>query len=293
MHKFLILVLLTLLPISSARADEDRIILEDATRQKCLEVLRAGMRSEEFWPSIHAAEGLTIGGQGDEVIEYLTPKLSTETDDQQRCGIIRELVRAGDRSRADLLLQILDKDDDHGHIHAAESLYKLNIIGDGKAIRRGFNQKQNMSLKLMSAAALARKGNAESLKFLRETLSHQNPTYFKTAAWVLGRIGDETDIVRLQMQLPRCPDNVTKAFLQHSLAALGDPGGLKALASNLHHDEAAVRTYAAVFAGEARAINTAAALEKLLDDQNPDTRYRAAQSLLTLAAAPEKTDTHD
>ena len=39
-------------------------------------ILRGGMQGDEFWPAIHAAEGLTLGGHGDEVIEYLTPKNS-------------------------------------------------------------------------------------------------------------------------------------------------------------------------------------------------------------------------
>ena len=283
--QFRIFCVLTLISLSPSMAEEGRISLslDDATREECLKVLRAGLRGDDFWPSIHAAEGLTVGGRGKEVIEYLTPKLAAETDDQRRCGIVRELVRAGEKSRAHILLEILAKSDDHGHIHAAECLYKLNIIGDGKAIGRAFRQNKNLRLKLMSAAALARKGNADAKAFLRETLSHDDPVYLRTAAWVLGRIGDKSDIARLKQQLPRCSDPVVRATLQHSLAALGDPDGMAALARNLNHADSSIRTYAATFAGDARVINSKDALKKLLKDPNADTRYRAAQSLLALS----------
>ena len=138
----------------------DVIQLDNATRQKCLSVLRTGMRSAEFWPSIHAAEGLTLGGQGEEVIAFLRPLLEGPYDDQQRCGLARELVRAGDREPAGIMLKILAGEDTFGHVHAAESLYKVGELGDGKALRKAFEQTQNPRLRLMAAAALGEAGNS-------------------------------------------------------------------------------------------------------------------------------------
>ena len=90
---------------SAIQADEHAAItLDEATRKQCLGVLRAGLHAADFWPSIHAAEGLTLGGYGQEVIEHLKPKLTTEENDQRRCGIARELVRAGDRHRTQVML---------------------------------------------------------------------------------------------------------------------------------------------------------------------------------------------
>ena len=83
--------LAVLLIVNCASAD-DRISLTPAVEERCLEILRAGFHSDEFWPSIHAAEALTLGGHGGEVRELLTPRLATVTDDQQRCGVARELV---------------------------------------------------------------------------------------------------------------------------------------------------------------------------------------------------------
>lgn len=155
----------------ASTARNDSLTLEPVIQQKCLEVLRSGLHSDQFWPSIHAAEGLTLGGYGDEVIAYLEPKLPLEKDDQQKCGFARELVRAGQRKHATIMLKILAGDDDYGHIHAAESLYKVNIIGDGKAMRRAFEQTNNLRLRLMSAAALARQGDKSAFEFLRNIVS--------------------------------------------------------------------------------------------------------------------------
>ena len=275
------------------------IRLSPEVRERCLSVLRKGIRSEEFWPSIHALEGLTIGGEGEFVREFLssreflTSRPASSLDDQQRCGISREFVRAGDRFKAHVMLRILAGEKDFGHVHAAESLNKVEEIGDGDAMRRAFDQRDNLRLKVMAAAALGRCGNPAAMKFLRtEVISHKDPEVFKLAAWILGRIGGPSDIPLLKKHLSRCPDEITRAYFQNSLAALGDTGGLQALAESLTSPDAAVRTYGATFAGDARATGVAEQLIRMLDDANPDTRYRAAQSLLDLArpAKPDRTE---
>jgi len=263
------------------------ISLDPETREECLQVLRAGLRSEDFWPGIHAAEGLTLGGYGEEVIAYLKPKMPLEKDDQQKCGIARELVRAGEKKYAKVMLKILTGKDDYGHIHAAESLYKVNIIGKGKAMRRAFQQQESLRLRLMSAAALGRRGDKQALQFLRETLGHQDAETSRTTAWVLGRIGDHRDVPRIKKLIPDAPDDLTKAYYQHSLASLGDPDGLTALKQNLKHKDGRIRTYAATFAGDARAVSLKEDLIEILNDPHEDARIRAAQTLLFLSRPVE------
>jgi len=255
-----------------------------ATRERCLGVLRAGLGSEEFWPSIHAAEGLTLAGHGDEVRRALEPRLATETDDQRRCGIARELVRAGDRAKATVMLRILAKEDPHGHVHAAESLYKVGEIGDGRLLRRAMGETGNVKLQLMAAAALGRSGDKAAMRVLRERLGADDPTVRRIAAWVLARIGDHSDVRRLRSNVARSKDALERCFAAHALAALGDPGGRRALLRNLRSDDASIRTYAATFAGDARIAEAIPALVALLDDSHLDARLRAAQSLLVLAS---------
>src|SRR5688500_1749956 len=71
--------------------------LDPVLRGRCEEVLRAALVSDEFWPAMHAAEALTLAGRGRDVLAALARR--SETDDQKRCGLAREAVRAGDRTK--------------------------------------------------------------------------------------------------------------------------------------------------------------------------------------------------
>jgi sialidase-1 len=250
-------------------------------------VLREGLNSGEFWPSMHAAEALTIAGFGSEVRAVLEPKLTREQDDQRRCGLARELVRAGDEKRAEVLIDILGGDDPHGHVHAAESLFKVGWPSKSAPVRAAFDQNENTILRLMAAAALAKHSYADdqtaALVFLRETMvSAEASDDFRIAAWVLARVGDSSDVARIRARLSDTDDERVRSFLDHASAVLGDPAGRAALRSNLNSPTPAIRTYAATFAGEAAVFEATPQLIQLLDDENLDTRIRAAQALFTL-----------
>ena len=132
-------VCLGVLTVSSAAADDAKIYpLSPQVRQQCISILKAGLTGDEFWPSVHAAEGLTLGGHGTEVVAAFAQRLPLEKDDQRRCGLARELVRAGQRQHTRVMLDILAGAEPHGHVHAAESLYKVHEIGDGQAMRRAW-----------------------------------------------------------------------------------------------------------------------------------------------------------
>ncbi len=261
-----------------------RTKLDASTNKLCLEVLREGLRSDEFWPSIHAAEGLTLGGYGREVRTYLEPKLKTEKDDQHRCGLARELVRAGDKDKLKIMIGILEGKDDYGHVHAAESLYKVGGAGKTKPMRAAFAQKKNIRLQLMAAAAMGKVGDAEAMSFLRARMRNEkDPKLYTVAAWILGRIGGKADIDLIRSRLADAPDALSKAYLNHAMAALGDPQGQAALTSNMRSDDPGIRVFAAVFASDAGMSGMKPQLIKLLKDDALDVRIRAAQSLLVLS----------
>lgn len=260
-----------------------KLNLDSATEQRGYAVLRGAMRSGDFWPSIHASEGLTLAGGGDEVRAFLTPKLTSETDAQKRCGLARELIRAGDKEKVKVLAEILASPSSYGHTHAAESLYKVGEIGDPKAMRRAFEQTSDTKLRLMAAAALARHGDLGAVKLVRQQIQSPDPDAVKTAAWILGRIGNADDIEPMRARLADAPSALHRAYLEHSMAALGDPDGLIALGRNLESPDPAIRTYAAAFAVDAHASFAAPKLKKMLNDPNLDARVRAAQALLVMA----------
>ncbi|WP_232098597.1 exo-alpha-sialidase [Gimesia aquarii] len=259
-----------------------QIKLSPQTRARCLEVLREAIRSDEFWPSMHAAEALTLAGEGAEVRELLEPKLKTEKDDQHRCGLARELVRAGDRSKAAIMFQILAGKDPHGHVHACESLYKVNELGDGTLIREALKS-ENPRKAMMAAALLSRWGNQDALRLVRKFLNDPDISIASVAAWIIARVGDQQDIPALKANLKRTDDPFVRAYFETALAMHGDPEGLQAIEKNLDSENPAVKTYSAIFAGEAGASHLKAKLIKQLNDDNLDARVRAAQALIVLA----------
>lgn len=268
--------------------------LPSGVAKRCLAVLREGMRGEEFWPSIHAAEGLTLAGHGKEVIDYWQPRLQTEPDSQRRCGIARELVRAGHYAALPTLFVILEDSDSHGHVHAAESLYKIGEVGDGRAMRAAMAQRESPALRYMAAAALAKAGSPAAMELLRETVKREtrqpsdDDLHLRLSAWILGRIGEDADIPLLRAALKVATVDALRVNLQHALAALGDAEGRRMLLENLRSEDPATRTYAATFAGDAQLREAMRPLIPLLDDSHLDARLRAAQSLLVLASLESK-----
>ncbi len=256
--------------------------IDPTTEARAIETLRQGLEDEDFWPSIHAAAGLILAGHGEEVRPRLEARLLEETDDQRRCGLARELVRAGDLSKIQILADILSGEEDYAHVHAAESLYKIGQIGDSDAMNRAFHSMENDILRLMAAGALARLGSADALETIRTTYSTGGESAIRTGAWLLGRVGTKDDIPLLKSRLDDAPDELIRAYIHHSLAALGDTDGLQALAANLKSPNPAIRTYAAAFAQDAQAVSLVPGLIEMLDDPYPDARYRAAQTLLIL-----------
>ena len=253
---------------------------------RCLSVLRRELRSNEFGPSIHAAEALTLIGQTGEVRTIMQSRLHAEEQDSRRCGFAREIVRAGDESKIDVLLEVLAASDVTARVHAAESMYKISRTGNGNLLRTAFSSSQSEKLRMMAAAALGRQGSHEAISYLRQRLSDEYLETAGLAAWVLSRIGDAPDIPALRENLQRAETSLTRCYFHHALANLGDGEGKQALTRNLSSEDPLIRTYAAAFAGESGIVAAADELIRRLGDKHPDARVRAAHSLLLLSRLP-------
>jgi len=261
--------------------------LEPLVRSRCLDILLDGLQSREFWHAMHAAEGLTAAGQGAELRPVLTDKLATETDDQRRCGLARELVRSGNPRYSDVLFEILAGADEHGHVHAAESLFKVRELGDGAALRQAFAANESPGLTVMAGAALARGGNPLALITLRELLQSDDQLTAKLAAWALARVGDSSDIPALRKRMAKAEEPADRAFYEFALAVHGDPDGRAALIRNLASEDDGVRSMASEFAPDVpNAAELVPALVTRLNDKWPDARIRAAHALMAIANPP-------
>lgn len=254
--------------------------LPPETKARCVSILNEAIHDEDFPTAIHAAEALTRAGRAHEVTGPFTKRLANETDDRKKCVWSRELVRAGDPSKARVMLDILAKPDAYAHVHAAESLYKVGQVGDGNALRAAMGNRGNPILQIMAAGALAKHGDRGALRMLHARLTDPDLETARIAAWVLGRIGGPSDIPGLRAGVRRSGDDLTRCYFEHSLAALGGAEGLKALQRNLSHENKLIRSYAATFAGDAQAVSLAPKLVPLLDDSVMDVRVRACQTLL-------------
>ncbi len=257
-------------------------------RDSCLIILRTGLASEEFWPSMHAAEAMTLAGAGDEVVAALAARLPLEKDDQRRCGLARELIRAGQRSHLPLLFQILADNQSNGRTHAAESLYKLNEAGDGELLRIVMNQSTIAPLQIMAAGGLAKVGDPMAMELLRKQLLSDDKTARNLSAWVLGRHGNSTDAEVVRNAMKTESDEMAHTFLAVSLACLNSDDGRTALIEHLTAENNTARTMAAEFAGISRTMEAHEKLVQLLDDPFLDVRIRAAQSLIALSQPADK-----
>ena len=244
-------------------------------------VLKDAAQSAEFWPGMHACEALTQTGERSFVRALLAGKLDKETDRQRQCGLAREQVRAGDRTHVTKLLEILADTKSNGRTHAAESLFKVAEIGDGRLVRAAFAEK-DVSLMLMSAAALARCGNRAALEPVRQLLQQSDSQNRMLAAWVLGQVGDASDLPALRKAAGLETAVVARSFIFNALARLQDAAAVEEVGKNLSHAETEVRTYALDALAGLRLARFLPEYQKLLEDKNLDTRVRAAQAILLL-----------
>ena len=255
--------------------------LSPKARELCLTVLRQALTGPEFWPAMHAAEALTIAGSGNEVVPLLEARLLTDDDPQHRCGLAREIARTGKRDPLNILWTTLADSNSNGRVHAAESLYKIGEVGDGKLLRSLMNDKSNPRLSIMCAAVLGRAGSPHAMEQVRAYLKSEEPELRKLAAWVLGLLGSARDIPEIQSLSDSEKEPITKSFFVNAMACLGDEKALQALATNIDSDDPAIRTYAADFAAWARHVD--AVKEQRLADSNVDVRVRTAQALLSFS----------
>ncbi len=257
---------------------------------ECMTILRGGLAAEEFWPAMHAAEALTYAGAGSEVVAALKSRLPNEQDDQRRCGLVRELYRAGDHNHLQILFDILSNPSSKGRTHAAESLYKIGQTADGKLLREAMNQSESIPLQIMAAAALVKADDPDAIGLIRRQLRSSDATTRNLSAWVIGRHGDKGDAepitIALQKETSATPsDEMSVTFLAVSLASLGNSEGRVALVKQLNSSNPTAKAMAAEFAGLSRTTEALEKLKELLKDPALDVRIRSAQSILALSKA--------
>lgn len=264
------------LAVSHAQEPDGKLL-----RDRAVAVLRQGLRGTEFWPAMHAAEGLTKAGLGPEVVTALAERLGTETDDQRRCGLAREQVRAGKEGPVAVLAAILADPASTGRVHAAESLFKVNRVGDRQAVEKALDAGVP-GLEIMAAAALARQGDTAVLGRVRARLGASDVAQRRLAAWVLGQVGGAEDQAPIRPLAETETDPLSRSFFWNALARLKAPDALAVVLGNLGASDAGVRAYAAETVGVCGGTEHLPRLTVLLTDPELDVRIRAAEAIVVI-----------
>ena len=251
-------------------------------RQRAIDVLRKGLATDEFWPSMHAAEGLTAAGLGSSVVYALEPRLAIEKDDQKRCGLSREIIRTGDMAPLTTMTAILRDPDTTAPVHVCESLFKVHQVGDRKTMKT-HTESEDLVEVLMAAAALARAGDAGELARIRKHLLVPNDEKTRRiAAWILGQIGGKQDWAALRIFAESAGDPLARAFAWNAVAKLGNGPARERVIANLASDDKTIRTYSAQTLGICGLPEHLPLLTKALEDESLDTRIRAAEAIVRI-----------
>lgn len=275
---FLCFLLMAIVFVSGCNTTKNKPF--DAKQQKCITILQEGLNSDQFWPSIHAAEALATAGYKDEVKGAFTLKLISEKDDRKRCGLARELIRAGEEQYVSILVEIIQKEDEYSHVHAVESLYKTGLVGDVERLKKFELQNSDIKLKLWASAAMAKNGNEDSLKVLRTLLNDQDPLVRSLAAHVLGQLGDMAEIQRIKENYILLKEPINRFLTFSALVYLNRQEATDNFVSFIEYDNDSIKSLAANVVAQNGLIQYESLMLKNLNSPNLDVRIRSAEAIL-------------
>ncbi|UUO04754.1 exo-alpha-sialidase [Blastopirellula sp. J2-11] len=268
---------------SALLADEPSAV--ENPEQRSLEILQRGLQSSSFANLLNAAEGLTAAGKQKEVIAALSPKLKQTKGSDRKCELARELVRAGERSYLAILVQALQDDVAlETQAVACDALFQIDEIGEGRILRKRYDQLQNVNAQtILAAAALAQWGNPQAAAKLREVVKQAEWPDARLAAGALARLGETDDVALLKMRQQDARTVRDRLAFDAALALLGDETARSALPNFLQDSDPLVRSDAIKFIGEAGIATARPELIRLLADPDEGTAILTAQAILKLA----------
>ena len=252
--------------------------------QRCLEILREGLHSDEYWPSVHAAESLIKAEYAFEATPVLQDRIRNERDKRRIAGYARALMPTN-RNQAIVDLQdILLSDDIEARILAAEAMFKTASVGDPAILEQALDSLNNGRLRVFAAAALTVTDRGDLRSIIREALQGDDPAARYIAADVIPIVGNlDTDLPILADKKDLASSDFENLYFVRAMAIFGAASALKEVASYLKHPDPTIRSRAAFAVAETWQIDETDRLITLLDDPSLAVRVRAAQALLTLS----------
>ena len=252
-----------------------------ALRGKCISVCKEAFdvgTDDDFWARMHAAEALTAADQTQWVKNKLRQMLKHGWNAQHMCGLCREMVRAGADEYEQPMVSVLMRPEYGGATHAAESLFKVGKLGQRDLMEKAAAGKDPV-LGMMACAALVRAGDRDKLQRRREGLTSAVERERGVACWVLGQIGEDSDIPGIR-QASADWTGEAKVSARVALARLGDPQCRERIFDLLKDGEEKHLTAVCEALAAMKLKAARPHLIPLLDDARLDVRVRAAHALI-------------
>ena len=258
-------------------------LLTANTFDQCLNILREGLHSDEFWPSIHASEALTDAGYGFEVVPILQNKLETEQDDVYRAHIAKVLLRNRRQNAIVILQDILMTTNEAAQLEALKSMFYEASVADTAIIGNLIRNTEKQELKVYGWALLHITEKEKTSGLIRSSLSDPDPAVRIAATDVIPFITpDKKDTTLLVSNLSRASTDLEMVHLSRALAMMQHIPSRNRVPQFTRLADVSIRSQATYAIAESWLIEHVDVLYFLLEDPSLSVRVRAAQALLIL-----------
>ena len=250
---------------------------------KSLQILRDGLHSDEFWPSIHAAEAMIDAGYGFEVTPVLYDKLKTEREEVYRASIAKALIKSGQQEGIVILQDIMLGSNEAAQLESLKGLFYEVTVADTAIVGQLIRATENLELKLYAQALLHVTEHEKQVDEVRASLSNPDPAIRMATADILSFIGSsEQDTTQLKANLSNATSETERLHTLRALSMLDHATSRGRIPQLTRNEDASIREVATYAMAEAWIVEEVDVLYPLLDDPSLSVRVRAAQALLIL-----------
>ena len=280
----IVIVLTILVVLSGCKSTKELppvFLLRANVHDKCTSTLREALNSDEFWPSIHAAEALIDAGYGFDAVPVLREKLDKETQPVYQAGLAKALLRGGQKEAIVILQDIILGQDEAAREEAVRGMFHIATVADTSIINDAIRSSSNPVLHIYASALLHVAEKEKKLDEVRNALTANNSALRVAASDIIPIIGSsDSDTTQLLLNLNNASSDMESFYTTRALAMLDHPGARQALVQYTRHKDPSIRERAAYALAESWLVDEIELLYALLDDPSLAVRVRAAQALL-------------
>ena len=258
-------------------------LLRANVHDKCIATLREALKSDEFWPSVHAAEGLIDAGYSFDAVPVLIEKLASETQSVYRAGLASALIRSGQKEAITILQDILLGSDEIAKEEAVKGMFHLATVADTSVVQHVVRSTGNQVLSIYASALLHVTEKDKKLNEIRDALAADDSAVRVAASDIIPIIGSsDPDTTRLLVNLNNASADLESFYTIRALAMMNHSEARTTLIQFTRHQDPSIRQKAAYALAESWVVEEIDLLYALLEDPSLAVRVRAAHALLIL-----------